>query len=198
MEDRMTPDAESVDVRPVSTEDRATPLGVDWIHGSVSAKHNTDPDMQVHWYDEHTVILRQNKAINYEAPFMFLLFGGTRAVLIDTGATASPEFFPLRTRDRRADVAVADAPSPRRLRARRAAQPRARRPHCRRRAVRRPPGNDRRRRRRSAAARRTSDSGTTPTRSPRSISAAGCWTASPRRATTRPRSRSTTAGPGSC
>jgi hydroxyacylglutathione hydrolase len=27
---------------------------------------------------------------------MFLLFGGARAVLIDTGATASPEFIPLR------------------------------------------------------------------------------------------------------
>jgi hypothetical protein len=26
-------------------------------------------------------------AINYEAPFMFLLFGDARAVLIDTGAT---------------------------------------------------------------------------------------------------------------
>jgi hydroxyacylglutathione hydrolase len=76
---------------------RAAPLGVEWIHGSVSAKHNSDPDIQVHWYDEHTVILRQNKAINYEAPFMFLLLGDTRAVLIDTGATASPEFFPLRT-----------------------------------------------------------------------------------------------------
>ena len=63
----------------------------------MSAKHNTDPDIQVHWYDEHTVILRQNMAINYEAPFMFLLFGGARAVLIDTGATASSEYFPLRT-----------------------------------------------------------------------------------------------------
>lgn len=92
----MTPDAESVDFRPVETGARATPLGVHWIHGSVSAKHNTDPDIQVHWHDEHTVILRQNKAINYEAPFMFLLFGGTRAALIDTGATGSPEFFPLR------------------------------------------------------------------------------------------------------
>jgi hydroxyacylglutathione hydrolase len=28
---------------------------------------------------------------------MFLLFGDARAVLIDTGATASPEYFPLRT-----------------------------------------------------------------------------------------------------
>ncbi|MGW5277154.1 MBL fold metallo-hydrolase [Streptomyces sp. NPDC004044] len=67
-----------------------------WIHGSPSAKHNTDPDIQVHAYDEHTFILRQNMAINYEAPFLFLIFGNTRAVLIDTGATESAQFFPLR------------------------------------------------------------------------------------------------------
>ncbi|MFJ5521217.1 MBL fold metallo-hydrolase [Streptomyces griseoluteus] len=71
-------------------------LDVRWIHGSPSAKHNTDPDIQVHAYDEHTFILRQNMAIDYEAPFLFLLFGNDRAVLIDTGATASPEYFPLR------------------------------------------------------------------------------------------------------
>lgn len=71
-------------------------LDVQWIHGSVSAKHNTDPDIQVHAYDPHTFILRQNKAIHYEAPFMFLLFGDSRAVLIDTGATESAEYFPLR------------------------------------------------------------------------------------------------------
>ncbi|MBV2156403.1 MBL fold metallo-hydrolase [Kitasatospora sp. SUK 42] len=74
----------------------ARPLDVRWIHGSPSAKHNTDPDIQVHEYDEHTVILRQNKAINYEAPFLFLLFGAERAVLIDTGATTEAEYFPLR------------------------------------------------------------------------------------------------------
>ncbi|MET9471906.1 MBL fold metallo-hydrolase [Streptomyces sp. NPDC002922] len=71
-------------------------LAVNWIHGSPSAKHNTDPDIQVHAYDEHTFILRQNMAINYEAPFLFLIFGNTRAVLIDTGATESVQFFPLR------------------------------------------------------------------------------------------------------
>ncbi|MFG3225713.1 MBL fold metallo-hydrolase [Kitasatospora sp. NPDC048194] len=74
----------------------ARPLDVRWIHGSPSAKHNTDPDIHVHEYDEHTVILRQNKAVHYEAPFLFLLFGAERAVLIDTGATAEPEYFPLR------------------------------------------------------------------------------------------------------
>lgn len=71
-------------------------LNVAWIHGSPSAKHNTDPDIQVYEYDEHTFILRQNKAIDYEAPFMFLMFGDMQAVLLDTGATESAAFFPLR------------------------------------------------------------------------------------------------------
>jgi glyoxylase-like metal-dependent hydrolase (beta-lactamase superfamily II) len=71
-------------------------LDVAWIHGSEAAKYNTDPDIQVHACDEHTYIMRQNMAVSYEAPFMFLLFGVSRAVLLDTGATANPEFFPLR------------------------------------------------------------------------------------------------------
>ncbi len=71
-------------------------LSVRWIHGSDSSKHNDDPAIQVHWPDDDTVILRQNKAINYEAPFLFLLFGSDRAVLLDTGATANRAWFPLR------------------------------------------------------------------------------------------------------
>ncbi|MFB7909749.1 MBL fold metallo-hydrolase [Kitasatospora sp. NPDC056076] len=74
----------------------ARPLDVPWIHGSPSAKHDTDPEIQAYAYDENTVILRQNKAVHYEAPFLFLLFGADRAVLIDTGATAEPAYFPLR------------------------------------------------------------------------------------------------------
>ncbi|MEV4561904.1 MBL fold metallo-hydrolase [Kitasatospora sp. NPDC049285] len=74
----------------------ARPLGVRWIHGSPSAKHDTDPELQVYAYDEHTVILRQNMAVNYEAPFLFLLFGNERAVLVDTGATAEAAYLPLR------------------------------------------------------------------------------------------------------
>jgi hydroxyacylglutathione hydrolase len=92
----VTPDPESTGLRPSTPEVPGRPLEVRWIHGSESAKHNTDPDIQVHRYDEHTAILRQNKAVDYEAPFMFLLFGDARAVLIDTGATESRDFFPLR------------------------------------------------------------------------------------------------------
>ena len=74
-----------------------TSLPAQWIHGSESSKHNTDPDIQVHWYDDDTAILRQNKAIHYEAPFLYLLFGTDRAMLLDTGATSSPALFPLRS-----------------------------------------------------------------------------------------------------
>jgi glyoxylase-like metal-dependent hydrolase (beta-lactamase superfamily II) len=76
----------------------AQPKAIDvrWISGSPSAKHNTDPDIQVHEYDPHTYILRQNKAVHYEAPFLFLLFGNERAMLLDTGATGSELYFPLR------------------------------------------------------------------------------------------------------
>ena len=67
-----------------------------WIHGSISAKANTDVRVQVHRYNAHTYILRQNPAIHWEAPFMYLVFGNDSAVLIDTGATAEAEYFPLR------------------------------------------------------------------------------------------------------
>jgi hydroxyacylglutathione hydrolase len=56
----------------------------------------TDPPIQVHHYDEHTVIMRQSKLLSYEAPFLYLLFGNDRALLLDTGATADPTRFPLR------------------------------------------------------------------------------------------------------
>ena len=67
-----------------------------WIHGSLSAKANTDVRIQVHRYNEHTYILRQNPAVHWEAPFTYLLMGDKRAVLLDAGATAEADYFPLR------------------------------------------------------------------------------------------------------
>lgn len=68
----------------------------EWIHGAKSAMDDTDPAVQVHAYNEHTFILRENKAINYEGAFMYLLFGNDKALLIDQGSTSSPALFPLR------------------------------------------------------------------------------------------------------
>ena len=42
------------------------------------------------------VVLRQDIAVNHEAPFLFLLLGVERALLLDTGATADPARFGLR------------------------------------------------------------------------------------------------------
>jgi glyoxylase-like metal-dependent hydrolase (beta-lactamase superfamily II) len=67
------------------------PLGVAWIYGAAG-----EPAIQTHWYDEATVILRQAKSLNYEAPFLYLLFGDDRALLLDTGAVPDPQLFPLR------------------------------------------------------------------------------------------------------
>ena len=67
-----------------------------WIHGSISAKANTDVRIQVHRYNESTYILRQNPAIHWEAPFMYLVFGESTAVLLDVGATPEESYFPLR------------------------------------------------------------------------------------------------------
>lgn len=61
-------------------------LDVRWIHGSPSRRHRTDPPVQVHRYRDDTIILRQSKDVTFEAPFVYLLFGADRALLLDTGA----------------------------------------------------------------------------------------------------------------
>jgi glyoxylase-like metal-dependent hydrolase (beta-lactamase superfamily II) len=67
-----------------------------WIHGSKSLLDNNDPPVQVHWYNPHTVIMRESKAYNYEGAFLYLYFGNDRAILLDQGSTASPSEWPLR------------------------------------------------------------------------------------------------------
>jgi hydroxyacylglutathione hydrolase len=82
----------------VSAAPAAGSLDVVWDHGTRGRYPTTaQPPIQVHHYDEHTVILRQSKTVNYEAPFIFLLFGNERALLLDTGATEDPAGFPLRS-----------------------------------------------------------------------------------------------------
>jgi len=76
--------------------DKAGTLDVQWIHGTPRGARSAEPTVQVHWYDERTAILRQSKTVNYEAPFIYLLIGDERALLLDTGATADPQRFPLR------------------------------------------------------------------------------------------------------
>lgn len=74
-----------------------TDLNVQWNHGTARRSPAPEPAIQVHRCDERTFILRQSKSVNYEAPFLYLLTGDDRAVLLDTGATSDPAQFPLRS-----------------------------------------------------------------------------------------------------
>ena len=58
----------------VTAAPTAGSLDVTWIHGAPSRRRARDPKIQVHFYEEHTVILRQSKSVHYE-PFSH----GTRA-----------------------------------------------------------------------------------------------------------------------
>lgn len=57
-------------------------FGDKWIDGA-SAKELT---FQVQTLDADTFVIRQSLKTNFEAPFLYLLFGKDRALLLDTGA----------------------------------------------------------------------------------------------------------------
>jgi glyoxylase-like metal-dependent hydrolase (beta-lactamase superfamily II) len=71
-------------------------LAFRWTYGSNIAAKNRDPRVQVVQYNEDTFVLRQNVCVHWEAPFTYLLFGNQGALLIDSGATANAEHYPLR------------------------------------------------------------------------------------------------------
>jgi hydroxyacylglutathione hydrolase len=45
-----------------------------------------NPQFQVHEYNQDLYILRESGCANYEKPFLYLLFGNEKALLLDTGA----------------------------------------------------------------------------------------------------------------
>jgi hydroxyacylglutathione hydrolase len=55
-----------------------------WISGGPDC--GTEPAIQIHAYNPDTYILRQSLCTNFEAPFLYLLFGSDKALLLDTGA----------------------------------------------------------------------------------------------------------------
>ena len=53
-----------------------------WIDGTQAS----EPQTQTQRYDRDTYVIRQSVKTNFEAPFLYLLFGRDRALLLDTGA----------------------------------------------------------------------------------------------------------------
>jgi hydroxyacylglutathione hydrolase len=91
--------AQTIDIRD-SGDNRSENLAAQlqqkkWIHGSADCKSNTDPAIEVFRYDPSSYILRQNKCLSYESPFIYVLFGYEKVLVLDTGATESELDFPL-------------------------------------------------------------------------------------------------------
>ena len=61
-------------------------LPTEWIRG---LDCSSDPTFQVHEYNENLYIIRQSKCATFEAPFLYLIFGEDRALLMDTGSAAN-------------------------------------------------------------------------------------------------------------
>src|SRR5262249_8873349 len=79
------------------TQSAPAPLSLDvkWIHGAEHCETCTDPPLHAHRVRDDTWIFRETKRVNFEAPFLYLLLGEQRALLLDTGATESAEKFPI-------------------------------------------------------------------------------------------------------
>jgi hydroxyacylglutathione hydrolase len=70
-------------------------LDVRWNEGSPDCEAHPQPPIQVHAYNPQTFILRESLCATFEAPFMYLLIGSSKALLIDTGDVSDPNKMPL-------------------------------------------------------------------------------------------------------
>jgi len=70
-------------------------MDVRWNEGSPDCAKNPQPPLQVHPYNTQTFIIRENLCSTFEAPFLYLLVGSAKALLIDTGDVADPKAIPL-------------------------------------------------------------------------------------------------------
>jgi hydroxyacylglutathione hydrolase len=70
-------------------------LDVHWDEGSSDCKTSHQPPLQLHAYNRQTFIFRENLCSTFEGPFLYLLIGSTKALLIDTGDVADAKQMPL-------------------------------------------------------------------------------------------------------
>ncbi len=64
-----------------------------WISGGPDC--GSEPDIQKHFYNSDTYILRQSLCTNYEGPFIYLLFGQDKVLMQDTGTVGGIQIGPL-------------------------------------------------------------------------------------------------------
>jgi hydroxyacylglutathione hydrolase len=70
-------------------------MDVHWDEGARDCATHAAAPIQVHAYNPQTYILRENLCATFEAPFMYLLIGANRAMLIDDGDVADSGAMPI-------------------------------------------------------------------------------------------------------
>jgi glyoxylase-like metal-dependent hydrolase (beta-lactamase superfamily II) len=80
---------------PATSQVESAPLSAPWNEGAKDCKARPQPPIEIRAHDATTYVLRENLCATFEAPFMYLLIGKARALLIDTGDVADPARMPL-------------------------------------------------------------------------------------------------------
>jgi len=62
-----------------------------WQHGAADCKAEQGAAFEVYQHDARSYIFRQNKCHSYEAPFLYLLLGQDKVLLLDTGAATDTD-----------------------------------------------------------------------------------------------------------
>jgi hydroxyacylglutathione hydrolase len=70
-------------------------MDVHWNEGSPNCAKSPQMALQVHPYNSRMFILRENLCSTFEAPFLYLLVGSAKALLVDTGDISDPKTMPL-------------------------------------------------------------------------------------------------------
>ena len=66
-----------------------------WDPGAEDCSKQAHPPLELYRYDARTYVIREDLCSTWEAPFIYLLIGDERALLIDTGDVADPKLMPL-------------------------------------------------------------------------------------------------------
>lgn len=66
-----------------------------WVHGAANCKSDKSPVLDVLKVNETSYILRQNKCLTFEAPFIYVLVGEEKVLVLDTGAIDDEKDMPL-------------------------------------------------------------------------------------------------------
>lgn len=66
-----------------------------WRHGATKCKSDASPALDILKVNETSYILRQNKCLTFEAPFIYVLVGRDKVLVLDTGAVEDEKDMPL-------------------------------------------------------------------------------------------------------